>query len=168
MGRNKALLPLGGTTMIDHIAGLVLAAAGNVTLIGTPERYGGLGYRTIPDEVENCGPLAGVLTALRATESDWNLIVACDMPNLTAGFLENLFRLAEGSQASAVVPSSATGADPLCAVYHRRCASAAASAIDRKMLKMHDFISTLPVLYCSISDPRPLANINTPEEWSAR
>ena len=53
MGRDKALLPLDGHTLVDHIAGLVQRAAGNVTLIGPPERYATLGYPVIPDLIDN-------------------------------------------------------------------------------------------------------------------
>ena len=170
MGRDKALLPVNqaGEIMIDRVARLVLATAGNVTLIGPPERYSRLGYRVVSDKIENCGPLGGLYTSLNMTDADWNLIAACDMPDLTAGLLENLFATAESSEADCVVPQSAAGLDPLCAVYHRRCAAAAKSAIDRKSLKMHNFISNLQVVFLPVSDSTALRNINTPEEWSSR
>jgi molybdopterin-guanine dinucleotide biosynthesis protein A len=57
--------------------------------------------------------------------------------------------------------------DPLCAVYHRRCATAARRAIDRKILKMHDFVSTLRLRRHPVTDPALLSNVNTPPEWSS-
>jgi molybdopterin-guanine dinucleotide biosynthesis protein A len=168
MGRDKALLPLGDATMLDHIARLVQGVAGRVTLIGPPERYAALGHAVIADKIENCGPLAGVYTALSVTDADWNLVVACDMPSVTAPLFEDLFRAAAASRADAVVPQSPAGLDPLCAVYHRRVAPLAAAAIDRKILKMHDFLSTLQVDFWPVADARALENINTPGEWIAR
>jgi molybdenum cofactor guanylyltransferase len=166
MGRDKALLPLDGETMIDRVAGLVGAVAGSVMVIGPPGRYPG--YRTTTDKIENCGPLGGVYTALAVSQADWNLITACDMPELTAALLEDLFRAAESSGADAVMPESAAGLDPLCAVYHRRCAAAAWSAIHRKIFRMHDFVSTLRMQPLPVADARVLKNVNTPEEWAAR
>src|SRR5271163_1224329 len=87
MGRDKALLPLGDSTLLDHVAQCVRQAAGNVTIIGPPDRYASLGYPVTADLVTNCGPLGGLYTALSITETDWNLMVACDMPGLTAHFL---------------------------------------------------------------------------------
>jgi len=168
MGRDKALLPLQGGTMIGRIAGLVRAAAGSVTLIGPPGRYASLGFPVMPDQVEGCGPLGGVLTALNHTTADWNLIVACDLPDLTPALLEDLFRAAEAGDADAVVPESEGGLDPLCAIYHRRCAAAAASAIGRKIFKMHDFLSSIQFHRLPVSDSRVLSNINTAEQWNAR
>lgn len=167
MGRDKALLPLDGATLIEHVASKVHVAAGNVSIIAPPDRYRDLPYPVIADMVEGCGPLGGVFTALSVTEAPWNLIVGCDMPALTVAFLEDLFRAAE-LPVDAVVPETAGGLDPLCAVYHRRCLEKAASAIDRKILKMHDFVSTLRIRRWPVLNAAPLENINTPDQWSDR
>lgn len=168
MGRDKALLRLNGETLLDRVAHLVGGVAGSVTVIGPPERYPG----AIRDQIENCGPLGGVYTALAISQTDWNLIVACDMPELTVALLEDLFRSAESSHADVVVPyvppESVRGFDPLCAVYHRRCAAAARSALHRKIFKMHDFLLTLRLERLPVADARALKNVNTPEEWAAR
>ena len=168
MGRDKALLPLNGSTLIEQVASRVRLATGTVTLVGPPDRYALLGFPVIPDRVPGCGPLGGVYTALSATEADWNLIVACDMPEVTLDFLKDLLQAAEGTQADCLVPETSAGLDPLCAVYHRRCAALAGSALDRKVLKMHDFVSSLHALAWPVSDPAPLVNVNTPEEWGKR
>jgi molybdopterin-guanine dinucleotide biosynthesis protein A len=167
MGRDKALLPLDGATMLEKIAAIVRAAAGNITLIG-PMKYADLGWPLVPDEIENCGPIGGLYTALRITKADWNLIVACDMPDVTEAFLNGLLEAAEASDADCVVPETAGQLDPLCAVYHRRILPAVESAIQHKMFKMQDFVSTIRISRWLVSDPGPLQNVNTPAEWSAR
>ena len=168
MGRDKALLPLQGATMVERIAAQVNAAAGNVTLIGRPEKYGHLGFPVVSDEIENCGPLGGLYTALRLGRADWNLLVACDMPNVTEAFLSQLFDAAEASDSDCLVPEINGKTDPLCAVYHRRLVTATESAVRRKLFKMQDFVSTLSTTYWHVTDPTPLVNVNTPVEWSTR
>ncbi len=168
MGRDKALLPLGEATMVEQIAARVRCAAGSVTLIGSPEKYGHLGLAVVADEIENCGPLGGLLTALHITGADWNLLVACDMPNVSEAFLTELLDAAEQSDADCIVPEIDGRSDPLCAVYHRRLARDAESAIHRKLFKMQDFVSTVRASFWRVTDPRPLLNANTPAEWSAR
>jgi phospholipid/cholesterol/gamma-HCH transport system ATP-binding protein len=165
MGRDKALLPMGDATMIDHVARAVHKAAGNVTLIGPPDKYQTLRYRVIGDHVDGKGPLGGLLTALNETESDWNLIVACDMAGLTAEFLKKLIATAEGSDADCVVAETTAGLEPLCAVYHRRTRDRAAAALDRNLLKMQDFVASLHVKTV-IVDSALVKNVNTPEEYS--
>jgi molybdopterin-guanine dinucleotide biosynthesis protein A len=168
MGSDKALLPFEGATLLEHIASRVERVAGLATVIAPLDRYRDLRYPVVSDMREGCGPLGGVFTALSITDAPWNLIVACDMPGLTAGFLEDLFRAAEAGDTDAVVPESSGGLDSLCAVYHRRCLAKAASAIDRKILKMHDFVSTLRIRRWTVTNAAPLENINTPDEWNHR
>jgi molybdopterin-guanine dinucleotide biosynthesis protein A len=166
MGRDKALLPYRGTTLVEHMAQAVQAAAGSVALVGDPVRYSSLGYPVYPDKFSGCGPLGGVYTALSISSTDWNLIVACDMPGVTPDVLQVLLANAEESSRSCVVAIGPTGEpEPLCAVYHRRCLPALARAIEQKRFKMKELVKeldshTLPV------QASALANVNTPTEWA--
>jgi molybdopterin-guanine dinucleotide biosynthesis protein A len=163
MGRDKALLPWKGSTLIQSVAREVFNAAGNVTLVGSPERYGNLGFPVISDQIEGCGPLGGLHAALLATSAEWNLVVACDMPAVTRELLEELLSAAQSSGADALVPATAGGLEPLCAVYNARLLPVVESAIQSKLLKMHDFVSTMQVRSWPAPDPSLFRNINTPE-----
>lgn len=172
MGRDKALLPFGASTLGQHIAAQILEAADDVTIVGSPERYAHLGLPVIADLIPNCGPLGGLYTALQSTSADWNLIVACDMPRITAAFFRDLFAAAENADADAVVAHGKAAETPgrlhpLCAVYHRRVLAAAEAALHRKLFKMHDFIAGLRTVPWSAADPSLLQNINTQDDWEA-
>ena len=93
MGRDKARLPFRGGDLVGAVAGEVERAAGNVTLVGHSDLPG------IADRYPGEGPLGGILTALHHTSTDWNLIVACDMPEVTAAFLAGLLARAAQSRA---------------------------------------------------------------------
>lgn len=164
MGRDKALLPAGSKTLAEQTADYVKHAAGNVTLIGPPDRYGFLGLPVIPDVAEGLGPLAGLCTALRISAAEWNLIVACDMPGLNAEFLRKLLESAEIAGKDCLVPSSARGMEPLCAVYHARILPAVESALNRKLLKMQDFVRQLDHAIWPVEDAALVRNVNTREE----
>lgn len=164
MGRDKALLPIGGSTLIEHVAALVREAAGNVTVIGPPERYAHLGLPILADAIESKGPLTGLYTALSTSPADWNLLVACDMPGLTAEFLQSLLAAAEHAGKACLVPVTSQGLEPLCAVYHRRVAPFAARALHANLLKMQDFIRSLDLAEWPVTDPAILKNVNTPAD----
>jgi len=164
MGQDKALLPWKGSTLMESVAREVYNAAGNVTLIGSPERYGSLGFPVISDKMEGCGPLGGLHAALSATTAEWNVLVACDMPAVTSELLAELLEAAEASGADALVPQTPGGLEPLCAVYHVRLLPAIESAIHSKLLKMHDFVSTIQAKKWPAPDPSVFRNINTPEQ----
>ena len=157
MGRDKASLPYRGTSLIEHIARAVREAAGNVTVIG--------GASGTPDKIPGLGPIGGLFTALSETGSDWNLVMACDMPGISAEVLRILLKRCEISPADCVYASMDGQPEPLCAVYHRRCLSAVARAIKFKRLKMLDLLAELAVDMQPL-DPAVLANANTPAEWA--
>lgn len=164
MGQDKALLPWKGSTLIESVAREVFNAAGSATLIGSPERYGSLGFPVISDKIEGCGPLGGLHAALSVTTAEWNVLVACDMPAVNSGLLKELLAAAEVSGADALVPSTPTGLEPLCAVYHARLLPVVESAIHSNLLKMHDFVSTIQACLWPASDPALFRNLNTPEQ----
>ena len=166
MGQDKALLPYNGTTLVEHVAKTVSDAAGSVALIGNPERLGNLGLPVFPDELPGSGPASGIYTALRVSETDWNLVVACDMPAVSAEILRQLLQRAETAERNCVTATGLYGQpEPLCAVYHRRCLPALGQAIRDKRLRMRDLIKEIGAIWMPV-DPSVLANVNTPTEWS--
>lgn len=165
MGRDKALLPYRGATLIESVARAVEQAAGSATLIGDPQRYGDFGFPVYADRVASCGPMGGIYTALSVTSSDWNLIVACDMPMLTAPALKSLIEKGRGSTKLCVVASGTGGEpQPLCGVYHRRCLPMVEQAIRDKRFTMKKLLSELNAELFAFDEP-VLANVNTPTEW---
>ncbi len=56
MGRDKALLPWQGRTLLEHMRGLLMqAGAREVWVSGNYPAFGG-----VPDRVARCGPLGGL------------------------------------------------------------------------------------------------------------
>ena len=168
MGQDKARLTYRGQVLIEHVAGLVRAASqGEVAIIGDPESYRDLGYPVHSDLVPNCGPLGGIVTALHLTKTDWNLVLACDMPSLDAVNLRQLVERAVRSQANCIAAEGTAGElEPLCAVYHRRCLAALDRALGEKRLKMKDLLPELQAEAVAFPASQ-LANVNTPEDWTA-
>lgn len=167
MGRDKGLLPFGGSTLALHIAREVERAAGSVVLIGAPEAYGGNGRVVLPDLRPGYGPLGGMETALHVTEATWNAIVACDLPGVRASFVRRLLEQAAASEADCVVPVTIDGRmQPLCAVYHRRCLPEVRAALDANRRKVRALLAEIRVECMRETDAAIFDNINTPEDWA--
>lgn len=167
MGRDKALLPFHGGTLAGHVAAAAAGAAGSVALIGDPQKYGCLGYPVYPDRTPGAGPLGGIETALVLTAAEWNLVLACDMPAVSAGFLRSLLEAAESSGQDVLLPAGPSGRpEPLCAVYHRRCRAALRSALDSGIRKVVEACAGLRTATLTVADPACFENLNTPEEWA--
>jgi molybdopterin-guanine dinucleotide biosynthesis protein A len=169
MGTDKALLERNGITMAQQVAESVRRAAGSVTLIGDPARYGALGLRTIPDHRTGCGPLGGIEAALMDSVADWNLIVACDMPSLSPGLLTDLCAEAArlDSGADCLIPRGPDGGpQPLCGVYRGACLGAVSTALDRGVRKVLDLVASLRVHFRDVHEPDLFQNLNTPLDWT--
>jgi molybdopterin-guanine dinucleotide biosynthesis protein A len=169
MGTDKAVLVCGGRTLLEGAASAVLEALGNVTIIADPVRYAHFGFTVIVDDRPGCGPLGGIVTALRHSTQNWNIVVACDMPNLSAQFLKWLLAqaAAPGPAPDCVVPLSAAGPEPLCAAYHAKALTKFEDALDRNILKMRTVLKMLDTRFVREQDSRTFVNINTPEDWAA-
>jgi len=167
MGRDKALLPYGDGTLVEHVAAQVASAAGSVALAGSAIQYAALGLPCIPDNFPGSGPLAGIQAALAASSATWNLVVACDMPALTVDFLKGLLEAAESADAGALVPAWPSGwLEPLCAVYRRELADPLAEILRRGERQIVRALASLDVARWPITQPEYFENLNTPHDWA--
>ncbi len=166
MGADKALLPFHGRTLLEEVANQVRAAAGSVTLLGPVERYAHLGFPAIPDRQSGCGPLSGILAALESGTADGNLIVACDMPGISAPRLEELLCAAEEADCDCLLPCGPGGQpEPLCAVYHSRALPHLRSLFESGVRKVTSALDGLRVVRHEVEDVRLFVNVNTPLDW---
>jgi len=168
MGCDKALLPFRGGALAQSVAQAVSEAAGSATLVGDPARYAGLGYPVIPDLYPGEGPLGGILTALRNTAAEWNLITACDMPQLDPELLRGLLQEAAQAAADALLPVGPEGRpEPLCALYHWRCLEPFGAAFSAGTRKVTAALETVRVVRLPMAEVSIFQNVNTPEDWAA-
>jgi len=161
MGRDKASLPFRGTTLSEWVARQVAEAAGRVTLVGNPERG-------IPDLYPGEGPLGGIITALQHSRSEWNLILACDMPDADAWFLRHLLDAARESGADVLLPRGPSGlVEPLCAAYRRNALQPISERFGSGTRKITAALEGLAVATLEVQEVTPFQNLNTPEDWIA-
>jgi molybdopterin-guanine dinucleotide biosynthesis protein A len=172
MGRDKALLELEGVALIVRTARLVESAARRCAIVGDSVRLEGLELEVLEDDLPGAGPLGGIATALGASEAEWNLVVACDLPYLTREWLEFLIGHATRSDADAVLPMNERGAEPLCAMYHKRAESAIRAALDRGVRKVTDGLADVRIEFIEPrqwkgfdSDGLLFKNMNSPVDY---
>jgi len=97
-GGDKALLPLAGRPMLDHVVARLRSQCDELLLNanGDSARFAGFGLPVVADTVPDfAGPLAGILAgldwmALQRPEMPWLLSVAADTPFLPADLAHRL------------------------------------------------------------------------------
>ena len=177
-GLDKSALVVEGRTIFDRQLSELSQIADEILLVGGARPPGlpapRAGVMPIADLMPGCGPLGGLHAALTAARGDPVIVVACDMPYLSAPFLAYLAdRAAEisGPEPLAIVPQTERGYHPLCAAYTR----AVIEPIERRLaagrLTMMDLLADLRLRVVTardiarFGDPHQLlANVNTPAE----
>ena len=171
-GADKASLPIGRARIIDRQLAALSAVADDIRIVASDgDRYAGLGVRVIADAISGAGPLGGLYSALLDASRDRVFILACDLPFVTAALFERLAtESGTGQEVDAVVPRSARGLEPLCALYMTRCAGAARARIERGDLKVADLLADLrvrelgPESLAPYDDGSLFENVNTPHD----
>jgi len=152
MARDKSRLRLGRRTMLGHVR----AAAESL----------GLPVRVIRrDLVPRCGPLGGIVTALKSSRAEIVLFLACDMPFIRPGLLGVVLRRF-GFARDALFTRSKDGAGfPF--VLRRAVLDRVSAQIARGEVSLRDLARALkagafrpPYRY-----RLQLRNLNTPDEW---
>lgn len=89
MGTNKALLKLGGKTVIERMTDKMKELFSEVIIItNTPEEYNFLSVPIFKDIYEYKGPLAGIHSGLIHSATKQNFIISCDIPLITKEIIE--------------------------------------------------------------------------------
>ena len=170
MGRDKALVPWDGTTLLDHALARLRAVCADVRILcGPAPRYGDRGAMQVLDRVADAGPLGGLEAALADAGGRPLLLLGVDLPFVTARLLETLGAFLAGSDA--VVPVVAGRPEPLCAAYGPGCLEAVRARLaggERRMTSFWPDVSVREVRdaeLAGLGDPALLfRNLNTPED----
>jgi molybdopterin-guanine dinucleotide biosynthesis protein A len=172
MGREKALLDIGGEKLIKRMAQLVESVAGGATVVGASANIRALGLPSIADDWPGAGPLGGIATALGVSGAPWSLVVACDLPYLTKAWLQHLADRALGCEADAVCAMNTRGVEPLAAMYHQRAEAVIRSALTQGTRKVTDALEKLTVEVIEPAEWKPFdsdgylfKNMNSPEDY---
>ena len=122
MGRDKAGVKFRGEPLWRRqLATLQSLRPAEIVISGRAGApYAASGYEVIVDDVRDFGPLAGIVGGMRRTRCDLLLLLAIDLPEMTADFLLSLLREAATTHRG-VVPRNGRWFEPLAAVYTRQC-----------------------------------------------
>jgi len=172
MGSDKSQLRLQNQTFVDKIAATLTDVAGAITLVGA--RYSHPHFPSVADVYPQWGALGGLHAALSACKSEWALVVACDLPFVTAELFQYLVSLRTDHEA--VVPlQSDRRPQPLSALYRiQPCLSRATKLIEtghRRPLDLLELVNTRWVPFTELTNlhqaEKFFVNINTPEDYDA-
>jgi molybdopterin-guanine dinucleotide biosynthesis protein A len=172
-GSPKGLELVGGRRILDRLVDVCTKAFGKLPVLvaNAPDAATWRpDLRVIPDLRPGLGALGGILTAVVAAPAPV-VVVAWDMPFVTAALLRTLAAGLEG--ADAVLPESGSrrGMEPLCAAYGPACGPAIERALatgDQRAIGFHPHVRVAVLEDAAVracGDPTQLFfNVNTAED----
>lgn len=165
MGRDKALVELGGRTLLDraietwkgYAAGLQLSVGSEARRALAPA-----GSCAVVDRYPERGPLGGLHAGLWACPTPLLLLAAVDSPFLTPALADGLLNAIGG--ANACVYTLDGRPQPLFGLYRTTCLAAAETLLEEGNNKLRALLDRVGTVYLPAADPAPFRNLNTPEE----
>lgn len=106
---DKAVADLAGTPMIRRVADRITPVIGSLIVNCRDGQVSAItealdGYEHdvtfAVDDRPDRGPMAGIMTGLRAVPTEYAFVVACDMPYVDPKFVSHLFNRAAGNDAA--------------------------------------------------------------------
>jgi len=179
--RDKAVADLDGTPLVRRVADRLGRVVDELVVNCRPDQRAAIeavveGVDPTPgfaeDPEPDQGPMAGLMTGLRAVDSEFAAVVACDMPFVDPDFLDYLFERAAGSDAA--VPRPGELLQPVQAVYRAEpMAAACAAALERgesrvvAPLEDLEYVVAGPRAVEEHAAPETFVNLNTRAEFEA-
>lgn len=169
MGQSKALLLWEGETLLSRLSRRLSLFDEVLLSANDPELGTGLPLRTVADRYPGAGPLAGLHSALSATDKQALFCVPCDQPYFSPALAEMLMEEFPAGAEAFVCRDSSQHVHPLCGIYTK----AALPHITEQIEKMGNFrmMDLLPRLKCVYFDTAQyfpdqiFFNMNTPPDY---
>lgn len=166
MGRDKALLPYGAKTFIEHIVDQLRPHFDEILISADDvERFAFLGLDVVPDRIPGQGPMMAVTSALRHAAHELSFVVPCDIPRVSIGLLNKLFREARDG-ADIVVPyTDENHYEPLFAIYRKGVGERLDRALEQGIRRLASVYDSCDTRRVRLGDGDHLTNVNTLSDY---
>ena len=153
-GSPKALVELGGETLVDRALRVLGEACDEVLVVG---KQGELPFDVVDDGTDIRAPIAGVVAALRASAHDVCVVVPVDCPWITADAIRALGEVCR----DAAVPQSG----PLPGAWAKTALSLLEERLASGPLALYRTYDELDVVTVEL-DPAVVADVDAPGDLS--
>lgn len=171
MGVDKALLKIGGETMLQCIVTELKKDFPEVLIANSSNsKYRITGVREISDVFIGMGPLAGIHVGLKEAKYNNVFFTACDMPLIDSQMAIFIVKQIEGFDIA--VPKIGRYLQPLFAAYSKKCLPYIEYSLQNGVKKIATIYDKMNVNYIeaellsvSYELEKVFLNINTPEDY---
>ncbi|MFJ5318822.1 molybdenum cofactor guanylyltransferase MobA [Pectobacterium versatile] len=167
-GHDKGLIALNGVPLYQHVLSRLKAQVDEVMISANRNQavYAQSGCRIIGDfDATFPGPLAGILSGLHASPSEWVVFVPCDVPALPFDLVHRLWQ-ARG-KANAAYATDGERSHPTLLLINRNLIGPLEDYLHVGNRKLMLFMEQVGANAVSFSEqPKAFRNMNSPEDLS--
>ena len=171
MGKDKALLILNGNTLLNHTAN-VLENSGCTNIILSGHSRSGFHGTTLPDNVADAGPVAGIISSLAYIAQHFAVgtecvFIAVDMPKASSTLIRSLVEDSMGYEAAYFEDYPLPFCLRLSNAVIQNTTTWQPVLSSGKSPSIRSFLSPLKtvLLQPSADQLLELINVNTPDAW---
>ena len=165
-GCNKGLLPVNGQPLVSYAAANLQPHVGKILVNSNNSQkdYQQLGFEVIDDgEFAHLGPLAGILAGVRAANTPFIAISACDQLYLPAHVYPDLLQAAQSNVNGLAVARDSERLHPTCAVVSVSAATGLEDFLRRRQLRVGLWFQQAAATEVTFAGVN-FHNINAPED----
>jgi len=164
MRTDKGFLKLNNKLFIEHIIDALKPLVSTTIIVSNLKNYDVFGLQRIDDDIENAGPLAGIYSGLKASKTEYNLVLSCDVPLINKRVLQQLLDAVENDIDIVQIESQGQQM-PLIALYKKQCESIFLKLLLNDERRLHKAVSVCnsKSIVINPEDDIYTTNINTPE-----
>ena len=170
-GKNKAFISVGGIRILDRLYRIFSDLFNEIILVtNDPGQFVKWDLTIVTDIFPVRSSLTGIHAGLFYMRNSFGFFAACDTPFLNKDLVQVLLENIEGNK-DIIMPETAAGMEPLCAIYSKRCLNTAEHHIKQNKFKIQQALGKHRWKIISESklrskDPELISffNINTPQD----
>jgi molybdenum cofactor guanylyltransferase len=169
MGEDKSLMLFRGKPLIMYAIDSLSPLCERVIISSNLLIYDFTGCEVWPDELPLKAPINGLYSCLKRSETDWNVILTCDMPFAGSQLFAYLLEQAHGNDA--VIPVHGQGfVEPLCGLYRRNTLNVLEQQVGVEQYSILKFLHSIRCSYVNIGpgqeffNKEMFSNLNSPAD----
>jgi molybdopterin-guanine dinucleotide biosynthesis protein A len=176
IGIDKAFLSIEGKPLVQRLVELLDSVFSEVVIsTNEPDLYNFTGKKIVQDIYSGRGPLAGIYSALKYTDTKRNFIVSCDLPLISTELINYIINYK--SEKDIILPMADERIQQLCGIYSKNILNEVEkllieSSKNNSKLKgsIYELMDRVPTEVVKVDKldfyhSNLFLNINTPEDY---
>lgn len=165
MGTDKGLLPFGDGSFASRILEVMEAFVSEIIIVSDHTEYDSFKPKRVEDLIKFSGPMGGIHSGLTHSQTEYNIILSCDVPLINKSVLKVLLNAAD-PEFDIIQLKYLNHAIPLIGLYNKRCLGLCEQLLNMGERRLSSLIEKSKQKTIELGpELGPFtANINTPQQ----